>query len=272
MTADLAVEDPDFELRDTRTHVQLKGDYERVLAARQADLRRLQLACMNRRERCVLIFEGWDAGGKGGAIRRMGAVLEPRAMAYWSIGPPRPRWHGRHYLERFWPRLPEPGNWAVFDRSWYGRVLVERVEQLAPDSAWQRAYREINDFERMLLDDGVRIAKLFMHISPQEQLNRFGKRLEKPEKRWKITVDDIRNWEKREAYEAAVTDMVRRTSTPRAPWHVIPADSKKYARVKAMEVVYNVLSDGLDLTLPELDGETARALRDRLGLVLPDDI
>ena len=265
--------EPKFRLADAPTKRKLPDHADTdPLAEAQANLRTLQLAYMRQEARAVVVFEGWDASGKGGAIRRMAAVLEPRAVAFWSIGAPRERWQGRHYLERFWSRLPEPGNLAVFDRSWYGRVLVERVEELADESAWRRAYGEINAFEDMLAADGVRIVKLFMHISAKEQLARFQKRLNDPAKRWKLTAEDIRNWRKREAYESAITDMVRETSTVEAPWHVIAADNKSYARVAALRTIYDTLAAGLDIELPDVDPEAAAMARRELGLKVPEDV
>lgn len=272
MTTRPALRDPAFRLADAATRRRLpKGGYADALADAQAQLRTLQLAYMRHGARGIVVFEGWDASGKGGVIRRMASVLEPRAVTFWSIGAPGARWHGRHYLERFWSRLPDPGRLAVFDRSWYGRVLVERVEELAAPDAWRRAYDEINAFERMLTDDGVRVVKLFMHISADEQLARFQTRLDDPMKRWKIGVEDVRNREKRDAYEAAVTDMVRATSTDTAPWHVVPADSKKYGRVAAMRLIYEAFAAGLTIAPPDVDPEAARAARERLGLRVPGD-
>lgn len=273
MSAGSVCRDPDFVLSGAPTHKRLKDDdYAAALARTQHDLRTLQLGIMCQNARAIVVFEGWDASGKGGTIRRMASVLEPREAAFWSIGPPGPVWDGRHYLERFWPCLPAPGRMSVFDRSWYGRVLVERVEELAARDAWARAYDEINSFERMLRDDGILLVKLFLHISPQEQLRRFQKRLDDPGKRWKITLSDIRNWEQREAYADAIQDMIRRTSTERAPWHVIPADNKPYARVTALRTVYETLADDLGVSVPGMDRATAVAARDRLGLKLPKDL
>ncbi|SDF98993.1 Polyphosphate kinase 2, PPK2 family [Limimonas halophila] len=267
-----AMPDAAFTLADVPTRAKLAGRYRDGLVALQAALRTLQLAYMRQGLRGIVVFEGWDASGKGGVIRRMASVLEPRALNYWSIGPPPARWQGRHHLERFWQLLPEAGRLAVFDRSWYGRVLVERVDALTERAAWQRAYREITDFERMLLDDGVHIVKLFMHISAEEQRRRFKKRLADPEKRWKLSVADIRNWEQRDAYARAIEDMIRLTSTERAPWHVIPADNKKAARVEALRVIHDTLAEGVDLRPPTIDAETATAARTRLGLDLPGDL
>jgi polyphosphate kinase 2 (PPK2 family) len=264
---------PDFLLESVATRLP-RGDrdgYHQALAGLQQQLRRLQLAYLTQGRRGVIVFEGFDAAGKGGVIRRMAGVLEPRACGFHPVGPPDPTWHGRHWLARFWPLLPAPAHMSVFDRSWYGRVLVERVEDLTDRHAWERAYDEINTFEAMLLDDGVRIVKIFMHMSAQEQLRRFQERLNDPVKRWKLTMADIHSRELRTAYEHAVQDMVRRTSPARAPWHVIPADDKKAARLRALEVIFEGLSAGLDLAPPPMDPHVARAAETRLGLEVPED-
>lgn len=271
MTEAPALAAPDFTLRGSETLRKLNGQsYDTQLHACQERLRAVQLGYLRHAARGIVVMEGWDASGKGGVIRRMAAVMEPRACSFWAIGPPEASWQGRHYLARFWPLLPEPGRISVFDRSWYGRVLVERVEGLTGQAAWQRAYDEINAFERMLLDDGVRIVKIFMHVSPKEQLRRFQSRIDEPLKRWKMTMADIRNRELRHAYEKAVDEMVQRTSTVRAPWHVVPADCKKYARVHTLGLIADGLGAGLDLGPPPLARDVARAARERLGLEVPE--
>ncbi|MGE0745392.1 MAG: polyphosphate kinase 2 family protein [Rhodospirillales bacterium] len=229
-------------------------------------MRRVLLAYVRLRRRAIVVLEGWDAAGKGGAIKRMTADLEPRHYKVWPIGPPEDHEQGRHYLYRFWQRLPEPGTIAIFDRSWYGRVLVERVERLAEKPAWSRAYGEINDFERMLNDDGVRIVKLFLHVSAAEQRQRFEERIRDRYKRWKITAGDIRNSSHRRAYTTAIEEMLVRTSTEASPWTVIAADDKHYARVAVLQHVTAALADRLPLEPPELDPDVARAAREVLGL------
>src|SRR6516164_6536847 len=183
-------------------------------------LKKLQIAMLEleqiyrvERRRGIIAVEGWDAAGKGGAIQRLSEKLDPRWVHVWSIGPPSPEEQGRHYLWRFWQRLPPPGQIAIFDRTWYGRVLVERVEGLARPKEWGRAYDEINAFEKMLADDGVRLVKLFLHISDGEQLRRFRERIEVPTKHWKLTPEDIRNRARRRDYLTALADMFARTST-----------------------------------------------------------
>jgi polyphosphate kinase 2 (PPK2 family) len=185
----------------------------------------------------LIVFEGHDASGKGGAIKRLVSHLDPRHVRVVGYAAPTPDEKRHHYLWRFWPALPGWGGMTVMDRSWYGRVLVERVEQLATEEQWRRAYGEIGAFERMLADDGAIIVKFWLHISPQEQLKRFEAREMNPLKQWKITEDDWRNRKKRKAYDAAVEEMLEQTDQPWAPWHVIPGDSKRYARVAVIETV-----------------------------------
>jgi AMP-polyphosphate phosphotransferase len=193
---------------------------------------------------CVL-FEGWDASGKGGAIRRLVAPLDPRHVRVVQFAAPTHDEKRHHWLWRFWPALPGWGGMAVLDRSWYGRVLVERVEGFATDAQWQRAYEEIRDFERMLAAEGMILVKLWLHVSPEEQLERFEKRARDPLKAWKLTDEDWRNRERRPQYEAAIDDMLAETSTDFAPWTLVEADSKRYARVKVAETVIAAIEDGM---------------------------
>ena len=241
-------------------------DYARELGKLQRKLAQIQQAYLFSGDAGVIVFEGWDAAGKGGTIRRISAALDPRSFKVWPIGPPRPYYLDRHFLLRFMERLPPSGAISAFDRSWYGRVLVERVEDLTPRSRWQAAYREINDFERMIADDGTRIVKLFFHISPEEQLARFEKRLLDPMKRWKLSYEDFRNRNRWGEYAKATDEMFARTSTAHAPWHLVPANDKKYARIDAIRHVIRVLGDGVDLTPPAMDEKTLAAARQHLVL------
>jgi polyphosphate kinase 2 (PPK2 family) len=202
---------------------------------------------------CVL-FEGWDAGGKGGAIKRLIAPLDARHVRVKQFAAPTPDEKRHHYLHRFVPALPGWGGMAVLDRTWYGRVLVERVEGFATKKRWRRAYREIDDFERMLADDGMIIVKFFLHISDGEQLKRFEARQKDALKTWKLTDEDWRNRAKRAEYEAALEEMFERTDTERAPWRIVPAESKRYARVHVMREVIAAIEEGCahhDFALPE---------------------
>ncbi|NOD29478.1 polyphosphate kinase 2 family protein [Ruegeria atlantica] len=225
----------------------------------QTRLARIQQAYLFHGLKGVLVFEGWDAAGKGGTIRRISQALDPRSFKVWPIGAPRNYYLNRHYLLRFWERLPPSGAISAFDRSWYGRVLVERIEKLTPETRWRAAYQEINDFERMLVDDGTRIVKLFFHISQEEQMRRFTERLTNPMKRWKLTYEDFRNREKWDIAEVAVDEMLARTSTEVAPWHVIPSNNKKYARITAMKAIVEAFSEGVDLNPQHLDRRTLEA-------------
>jgi polyphosphate kinase 2 (PPK2 family) len=193
----------------------------------------------------LVLFEGWDASGKGGAIKRLVAPLDPRHVRVASFSAPTSDEKRHHFLWRFWDKLPGWGGMAVFDRSWYGRVLVERVEGYASREQWLRAYDEINHHERTLTDEGVVLVKIWLHISADEQLARFNRRQGDPLKRWKLTDEDWRNREKRDAYTEAVEDMVARTDEPNAPWSLIPADSKRYARVAVIDAVIARVEEGM---------------------------
>lgn len=243
-----------------------KEEYERSLKDLQREMLRIQQAYFHQKLRALIVFEGWDAAGKGGAIRRLTENLDPRGIRVFPIGAPSAEDQGRHYLYRFFKTLPAPGSIAVFDRSYYGRVLVERVEGFTSEDQWRRAYQEINEFERLLMDDGVRVVKLFLHIDADEQLKRFEERLKDPAKRWKLTAEDIRNREQWSAYEIAIDDMFAKTSTKAAPWHVVPANRKWYARITTLRIITEHLASGVDLTPPPLDKELIRAAEKQLGI------
>jgi AMP-polyphosphate phosphotransferase len=228
-----------------------KKEYEQRLATAQERLEalRLQLGGLIGDGRlgpplCVL-FEGWDASGKGGAIKRLTAEMDHRHVRVASFSVPTPDEKRHHYLWRFWPKLPGWGGVAVFDRSWYGRVLVERVEGLAGEDEWRRAYREIEEYERSLHDNGMILVKFWMHISSEEQLKRFERRQRLPMKRWKLTDEDWRNREKRDLYCEAVEDMFEHTDRTHAPWTIVPGDSKKFARVFVVEEVVRRIESGM---------------------------
>ena len=193
---------------------------------------------------CVL-FEGWDASGKGGAIKRLVAPLDPRHVRVRQFAAPSYNEKRHHWLGRFWPALPGRGGMAVLDRSWYGRVLVERVEGFADQAAWKRAYEEIRDFERMLTEEGMILVKFWLHISSAEQKKRFEARANDPLKSWKLTDEDWRNRSKRRAYTRAIDDMLAETDRANAPWTLVEADSKRHARVKVIETVIAAAEDGM---------------------------
>jgi len=193
----------------------------------------------------LVLFEGWDASGKGGAIKRLVAPLDPRHVRVKQFAAPTYDEKRHHWLSRFWEPLPGRGGMAVFDRSYYGRVLVERVEGFAKPSEWKRAYREIRDFERALSDDGTIIVKCWLHVSSQEQLKRFNRRAKDPLRTWKLTDEDWRNRKKRRAYLRALEDMFEQTDTEFAPWTLVEGNSKRYARVKVLETVIAASEDGM---------------------------
>jgi polyphosphate kinase 2 (PPK2 family) len=193
---------------------------------------------------CV-VFEGWDASGKGGAIKRLVSQMDPRHVRVVQFSAPTDDEKRHHFLWRFFRVLPGWGGMAVFDRSWYGRVLVERVDGLATREQWLRAYDEINGFEHSLTDEGMILVKLWMHVSSEEQLKRFRKREKDPLKTWKLTDEDWHNREKRDQYAEAVEDMLARTDQPHSPWHLVEADSKRYARVKVVETVIERIEAGM---------------------------
>lgn len=221
-----------------------KKKYRSRLEDLQGELALLTRDPAFRKERAlVAVFEGADAAGKGGAIRRAVAALDARHYYIVPIAAPTDEEKARPYLWRFWRWLPRHGRVAVFDRSWYGRVLVERVEELTPPADWMRAYSEINEFEEQLVDHGIRVAKLWLHIDPEEQLRRFREREKTGFKRFKITEEDWRNRDKWSAYKMAVSDMIERTSTELAPWTLVEANDKRHARLKVLETLVKTLSD-----------------------------
>jgi polyphosphate kinase 2 (PPK2 family) len=244
--------------RDERASERLIKNYQHLLV-------RIQQAMRFRGERAVVVFEGMDAAGKGGTIRRIAWALDPRALKVWPIGAPNEIEARQHYLQRFWERLPERGQIGVFDRSWYGRVLVERVEGHASPAQWKRAYGEINAFERQLADDGVRIVKFFLHVSKEEQLRRFEERFRDPLKRWRLGAADLRSRSHWREYVTAIEDMFHRTNTRHAPWQAILSDDKDAARIAVLRILVQRLSTGLDLKMPPIEPETLKLARASLG-------
>ncbi|MBF0255768.1 MAG: polyphosphate:AMP phosphotransferase [Gammaproteobacteria bacterium] len=214
-----------------------RDDYRKQLAALQVEANELVWEAYNRKLATVLVFEGWDAGGKGGAIRRFTSAIDARLYRYISIAAPTDEERAHQYLWRFWRHVPAAGRISIFDRSWYGRVLVERVEGFASEHEWRRAYNEINDFEGQLIDNGTLVLKFWLHIDQDEQLRRFKEREQVPYKAHKITEEDWRNREKWDEYKHAVNEMVVRTSTQLAPWIIIPSNDKSYARVEVLKQI-----------------------------------
>ncbi len=241
-------------------------DYEKKLLKLQKKLGAIQQAYLLQGHSAVIVFEGWDAAGKGGTIRRITSVLDPRGCKVWPIGAPREYYKERHYLARFWECLPPKGALAIFDRSWYGRVLVERVEEFTSELLWRQSYDEINSFERTLSDNGIKVLKFFLYITPEEQLSRFEDRLLNPVKRWKLSYEDFRNRDRWDDYEVAATEMFDRTSTDYAPWSIVPANSKKYARIEVISKICSVLSKDIDLSPPSIDPRVLEEARKHIRL------
>ena len=223
------------------THPQIPEDeYKKTLKQAQLALLTQQRALAEAKRSLLIVFEGPDAAGKGGAIRRMLERLDPRLLRVHSVVKPTEEEYAHHYLWRFWNKIPKYGQVAVFDRSWYGRVLVERVEGFATDAQWKRAYEEINQFEETLVDDGAIIVKIYMHISKDEQLARFKRREADPYKHWKITDEDWRNRRKWDEHNEAAQEMFQKTSSL-VPWTVLPANFKWFARVNVIKTVNSAL-------------------------------
>jgi polyphosphate kinase 2 (PPK2 family) len=223
-----------------------RKEYKQQLVQYQVQLGQLGYQVYIQKRPVIIVYEGWDASGKGGNIKRVTEALDPRGYVVHPIAAPAGEDKTHHYLWRFWRRLPEKGQIAIFDRSWYGRVMVERVEGFCTEDEWKRAFREINQFERMLVDFGTVLVKFWIHISPEEQLARFEARQDTAYKAWKLTNEDWRNRAKWDQYQEAVEDMLLKTSTITAPWTIVEGNSKYYARVKALRTIVETLERGLD--------------------------
>ncbi len=225
-----------------------REEYVPNLIRYQLQLRELAYQLYVQQRTLIIVYEGWDAGGKGGNIKRVTERLDPRGYEVFSIAAPKGEDATHHYLWRFWRRLrpPDEKQVLIFDRSWYGRVMVERIEGFCTEEEWKRAYREINEFERQLADFGMIVAKFWIHISSDEQLRRFQERERTAYKQWKLTDEDWRNREKWDVYEEAVNDMLLRTSTATAPWTIVEGNDKWYARVKALRTLVELLSKELN--------------------------
>lgn len=240
---DVSIHDDDLTVLD-RVDLSCKlakDDYETQLEREQSRFNGLAREAHHQGLSTVLAFEGWDAAGKGGAIRRMVASMNAHLYRVVSIAKPTEEELAHHYLWRFWRHVPRPGHFVVFDRSWYGRVLVERIEGFATEPQWRRAYAELNDFEEQLHEHGMLLVKFWLHISKDKQLQRFKDREATPYKRFKITKEDYRNREKWDQYEQAASEMIARTSTSYAPWHLVPANDKRWARVQVIRTVCDAL-------------------------------
>jgi polyphosphate kinase 2 (PPK2 family) len=227
---------------DLSKRIKSNKEYKERLERLQKEARQMQNRLFLAQKPAFIVFEGWDAAGKGGAIKRLVAQLETRRFEVVTTFTPTQEELSHHYLRRFWKNIPRAGFLAIFDRSWYGRVLVERVEGFCPAEAWQRAYQEINEFEKMLADHGTVILKFWLHIDKDEQLRRFKAREKTPYKQWKLSDEDWRNRGKWEEYEMAVADMIQKTSTTYAPWTVVASNDKYYSRVKVLETFVETVS------------------------------
>lgn len=212
-------------------------EYKKELKKLQLRLKELHNKLYRKKIPVIIAYEGWDAAGKGGNIKRIAGALDPRGYIVHPIASPEPHEKARFYLWRFWNRLPKTGHVAIFDRTWYGRVMVERLEGFCSENDWQRAYNEINEFEKELTDGGAVIIKFWVQIDKDTQLARFTDRQNTPEKQWKITEEDWRNREKWDLYEGAINEMIQKTSTEYAPWYILESVDKKYSRIKALKTV-----------------------------------
>jgi polyphosphate kinase 2 (PPK2 family) len=242
------------------------GRYRRDLAALQKRLEHIQVAHIVNKRPAVVMLEGWDAAGKGGIIQRLSAEWDPRTYRVWPIAAPSSDEKAHHFLWRFWQRLPADGSIAVFDRSWYGRVLVERVEQFASEAEWRRAYDAINAFEAELLSNDTTLIKIFVHITQEEQDRRLKARLGDPWKHWKTGLDDYHNRSRRAEYLEAMHEMFERTDTAEAPWVVIDGNDKKAARIAALRVIADRLEAGVRMVPPPLDPAVLKVAKKALKL------
>lgn len=231
---------------DLTKKLKSKKQYKRLLKHYQLELLKLQQVLYMNNIPAVFAFEGWDAAGKGGAIKRLTERLDPRGYKVHPTAAPNIEEQEQHYLQRFWKNLPSYGGLAIFDRSWYGRVLVERIEGFAKEDEWMRAYGQINNFEKTLTDEGFIVGKFWFHISKDEQLRRFQSRKHDPFKHWKLTDEDWRNREKWDDYEDAIEDAFRKTDKENAPWVIIEGNNKKYARVRTLQAMANMIRKHLD--------------------------
>jgi polyphosphate kinase 2 (PPK2 family) len=223
-----------------------KKEYRKELAVCQARLAGLNQQAMQKKLTTILVFEGPDAGGKGGAIRHITQALDARNYKVYPFAAPTDVENSYHYLWRFWNCIPRAGRMTIFDRSWYGRVLVERIEQFAGDDEWRRAFAEINDFEDQLIGHGTVLLKFWMHISKDEQLRRFKSREETPYKRWKLCDEDWRNRERWDEYAFAVHKMIQQTSVQKSPWVLVENENKRYGRIKVLKTVCDALEKALE--------------------------
>jgi AMP-polyphosphate phosphotransferase len=255
-----------INLSDYESATPFEGNYDKALKKLQKRLSHIQYAHIVHKRRAIILFEGWDAAGKGGIIQRLTAEWDPRYYEVWPIAAPTDEELAHHFLWRFWRRLPAQHNIAVFDRSWYGRVLVERVEGFAAKPDWHKGYDEINAFEAQQVASGTTLVKIFVHVTQDEQDRRLKARLEHPWKRWKTGLDDYRNRARRKDYLKAMAEMFRRTDSKAAPWIVIDGNDKKAARLAALTAIADALEARVPMEPPALDPEVEKVAREALGL------
>lgn len=254
-----------IDLADFEKGAKLKGDYEAELEKLQFRLAKIQVAHVVHGRRSVILFEGWDAAGKGGIIKRMTAEWDPRYYRVWPIAAPSEEECDHHFLWRFWARLPASKNISIFDRSWYGRVLVERVEGFCAKAEWKRAYDEINAFEKQQVDAGTNIIKLFVHITQETQDEQLAERLDTPWKRWKTGADDYRNRARRADYLDALSDMFDKTDSKYARWQVIDNNQRKAGRLAALKHVAKTLEKLVPMDFPKVDPEVVTLAEQAFG-------
>lgn len=254
-----------IHLKDYEAGKPYRGDYENDLIELQKRLAHIQAAHICHGRRSVVMLEGWDAAGKGGIIQRLTARWDPRYFEVWPISAPSAEEKARHFLWRFWQKLPMDGDISVYDRSWYGRVLVERVENFATEAEWRRAYDEINEFEAQQIDSGTAIVKLFVHVTQEIQDKRLKDRIEHPWKRWKTGLEDYRNRARRADYLDAMAEMFRRTDTRWAPWIPIDGNDKEAARIAALTAIADRLQAHVPMEPPPLDPELEKVAKKALG-------
>lgn len=254
-----------IKLADYEHGKKYHDDYDTDLAALQERLAKIQVAHIIHKKRSVILFEGWDAAGKGGIIKRMTANWDPRYFQVWPISAPSEEELDHHFLWRFWTRLPASRNISVFDRSWYGRVLVERVEGYASEKDWKRGYDEINAFEAQHIDSGTNLVKLFVHITQEVQDKQLAERLDTPWKRWKTGSEDYRNRSHRAAYLDAMHAMFKHTDTRWAPWHVVDGNHRKAARIAALTYIADRLEKLVPMHMPDADPAVVKLAQDAFG-------
>lgn len=242
---DLIPTEPIPELELFETDLTLDCEYKAAVKEAQKKLHKLQYELYRKGIPMVIAFEGWDAAGKGGSIRRLTSALDPRGFTVVPVASPTAEEKEHHHMWRFWKALPQNGDIRIFDRTWYGRAMVERLEGFCTEAQWKRSYEEMNLFEQDLHEAGTILCKFWLHISPEEQLKRFNRRANNPEKQWKLSDEDWRNREKWDLYEEAINDMLQKTNTAYAPWTVVEADNKHYARIKVLNTVIEAIEKRL---------------------------